>query len=421
MSSRSTFERRVTSGLDDVEQLASGKMSMSSSDLELVDDGGSSRGIGKRVGTRFTAIDIPQGATITAAYIQFQVDEVGSAATSLVIRGEDADDAAVFANVTNNVSSRATTDAAAAWNPAAWTTDGEAGLAQRTSDLSAIVQEIVARPGWLAGNDVAFVITGSGTRTAEAFESNAAKAPLLHIEYSLPSSNPEPVVGNISIDDVTITEGNIGTKTAIFTVSRTGTAAFAVNFATADGTAAAGADYVVSSGTLNFAAGQATQTVAVTLNGDTTFELDETFVLNLTNATNGGAIVDGQGIGTITNDDAAPVVGNISISDVTIAEGDSGTKTASFTVSRTGTAAFAVDFATADGTATAGEDYVESSDTLSFAEGQATQTISVTINGDTTFEGNETFVLNLTNATGGGTIVDGQGLGTLTNDDAAPV
>ncbi|HZA01243.1 MAG TPA: Calx-beta domain-containing protein, partial [Hyphomicrobiaceae bacterium] len=249
-----TFEKRVASGLDDVEQQASGKMSMSSSDIELVDDAGSSSGIGQRVGLRFTNIDLPQGATITKAYIQFYADEAGSTATSLVIRGEDADDAAAFASVNHNVSSRLTTDAAAAWNPAAWTTIGEAGLAQRTSDLSAIMQEIVARPGWLAGNDVAFVITGSGTRTAEAFESSAAKAPLLHVEYVLPTSDAAPVVGNISISDVTLTEGDAGAKTATFTVSRTGTAAFAVGFATANGTATAGVDYVASAGTLTFAA-----------------------------------------------------------------------------------------------------------------------------------------------------------------------
>src|SRR5882672_2230341 len=225
-------------------------------------------------------------------------------------------------------------------------------------------------------------------------------------------------VGDISIGDVTITEGNSGTKTATFTVSRTGTAAFAVDFATADGSAAAGSDYVATAGTLSFAAGQATQTVSVTINGDTSVEPNETFFLNLTNATNGGTILDGQGLGTITNDDATAAVGDISIGDVTISEGDSGTKTATFTVSRTGTAAFAVDFATADGSAAAGSDYVATAGTLSFAAGQATQTVSVTINGDTSVEPNETFFLNLTNATNGGTILDGQGLGTITNDDA---
>ena len=238
---------------------------------------------------------------------------------------------------------------------------------------------------------------------------------------TITNNDAAPPVGDISISDVTISEGDAGTQTVIFTVSRTGTAAFAVDFSTADGTATAGSDYLAKSGTLNFAAGQASQTVSVTINGDSTFEANETFFVNLSNATNGGSIFDGQGIGTITNNDAASPVGNISISDVTISEGDAGTQTVIFTVSRTGTAAFAVDFSTANGTATAGSDYLAKSGTLNFAAGQASQTVSVTINGDSTFEANETFFVNLTNATNGGTIFDGQGIGTITNNDPAPL
>jgi Ca2+-binding RTX toxin-like protein len=190
-----TFEKRVAAGVDDVEQRASGSMYMDSSDLELVDDLGSKDRIGQFVGVRFTGIDIPAGAIITNAYLQFQTDEIRSGATSLLVRGEDADDSAAFAKTDNNVSSRATTDAAAAWTPSAWTIVGEAGLSQRTPDLSAVVQEIVARPGWQAGSDMAFIITGTGTRTAESFEGGAAKAPLLHIEYTLPAAdNAAPVL-----------------------------------------------------------------------------------------------------------------------------------------------------------------------------------------------------------------------------------
>jgi len=262
---------------------------------------------------------------------------------------------------------------------------------------------------------------GSGAVAGIALATLQTGAVVTTGNFAISGATSNPVVGDISINDVTITEGNSGTKTATFTVSHTGTAAFSVDYATADGTATAGSDYVATSNTLNFAAGSGaaqSQTVSVTINGDATVEPDETFFLNLTNATNGGTILDGQGLGTITNDDATAVVGDISIGDVTISEGDSGTKTATFTVSRTGTAAFAVDFATADGSAAAGSDYVATAGTLSFAAGQATQTVSVTINGDTSVEPNETFFLNLTNATNGGTILDGQGLGTITNDDA---
>jgi hypothetical protein len=151
---------------------------------------------------------------------------------------------------------------------------------------------------------MAFIVSGSGTRTAWAYDGNAAAAPLLHIEYTLAAA----VVGDISIGDVSISEGDSGTKTATFTVSRTGTAAFSVGYATADGTASAGSDYVAASGTLNFAQGQTTQTVSVTINGDTVVESNETFFVNLANATNGGVIVDGQGLGTITNDDGGSTI-----------------------------------------------------------------------------------------------------------------
>ena len=230
-----------------------------------------------------------------------------------------------------------------------------------------------------------------------------------------------PASGSLAISDVTITEGNAGTQNATFTVVRSGgTSAFAVNFATADGTATAGSDYAATSGTLSFGNGVNTQTISVPINGDTTIEPNETFFINLSGATNGATISDGQGVGTIINDDQAPASGSLAISDVTITEGNAGTQNATFTVVRSGgTGAFAVNFATADGSATAGSDYAATSGTLSFGNGVNTQTISVPINGDTTIEPNETFFINLSEATNGATISDGQGVGTIINDDQA--
>ena len=114
----------------------------------------------------------------------------------------------------------------------------------------------------------------------------------------------------------------------------------------------------------------------------------------------------------------APSALGINILDELIAEGGSGTKTLIFTVTRTGgTASFSVDYATANGTATAGEDYITQSGTLSFAGGETTKTISIIINGDTQAEPNETFFVDLSNATNGATIADAQGVGTILNDD----
>ena len=189
------FEKRVLASLDDVEEAASGSVSATSSDLELTVDGAKVQ----TVGMRFTGIDIPKGAIITNAYIQFTVDQVSTGAVSLMIRGQDVDDAAAFTTAQFNVSSRATTDASVAWTPADWTTRGVADLAQRTPDLKAIVQEIVDRGGWAALNDMVLLVTGTGTRTARAFDSNAAAAPLLHIEYYVPPASA-PVVFNTPPD-----------------------------------------------------------------------------------------------------------------------------------------------------------------------------------------------------------------------------
>jgi VCBS repeat-containing protein len=156
---------------------------------------------------RFTGIDIPQGAIITAASIQFQTDETDSVATSLEIRGQDADDTATFTSEDGNISSRPVTAASVDWAPAAWTSVGEAGADQRTPDLSQIIQEIVDRPGWASGNAMAIIVTGTGERTAESYNGSPSSAPLLHIEFDAnPNTPPVAVAGaNTTAGDVPLT------------------------------------------------------------------------------------------------------------------------------------------------------------------------------------------------------------------------
>lgn len=229
-----------------------------------------------------------------------------------------------------------------------------------------------------------------------------------------------PVPVSISINDVSVTEGNAGTSVAGFTVtlSAPSSQTVTVNYATADVTATAVSDYVaVTNGSVTFTAGQTSQPVNITVNGDTTFEPTETFNVNLSGASN-ATISDGQGVGTITNDDSQPT---ISINDVTVTEGNAGTVLATFTVSLSGTSSqtISANYATAAGTATAGTDYVTASGTVTFTPGAGPQSISVTVNGDTTFEPNEGFVVNLTSPTNA-TTADSQGAGTITNDDTQP-
>ena len=173
-----TLDRAVAIGSDDAEESsATTRVNLSSADLELVTDGT----VVQTVGVRFSAISIPRGATITNAYVQFETDETGSAAASLVVRGQAADNATTFTTARLNISSRARTAAAVPWAPAAWPTVQVAGPAQRTPDLSPIIAEITGRSGWASGNALALIITGTGRRTAESF--NGTRAPVLHIEY----------------------------------------------------------------------------------------------------------------------------------------------------------------------------------------------------------------------------------------------
>src|SRR6478752_6992976 len=113
-------------------------------------------------------------------------------------------------------------------------------------------------------------------------------------------SNPVPVAGSVAINDVSITDGDNGTQNLTFTVTRSGgTTAFNVTYATADGTATtADGDYTANSNTLQFAANETTKTISIAINGDTKAEGNETLTVNLSNATNGATIADGQGGGT---------------------------------------------------------------------------------------------------------------------------
>ena len=227
----------------------------------------------------------------------------------------------------------------------------------------------------------------------------------------------------LSIDNTAVFEGDSGTTSIVFTVTRSGdttgavTADYDVTFPGGiDG--ADGDDFAVGqsfAGQVSFADGQTTATITLDVAGDTGPELDEHFTVTLSNAV-GGTIGDGAATGTIVNDDGQPPL--VSIDDVTVTEGDSGTSLMTFTVSRTGgTGAFDVNYETQDGSATAGSDYDSTSGTLHFADGQLSQTISVTINGDTDSELSETLNLVLSNPTDFALLADPVGVGTIAGDD----
>jgi hypothetical protein len=131
------------------------------------------------VGMRFINVAIPEGATISNAYIQFQADEAQSGLTSLTIEGEVRGDAnpPTFSSIDGDISLRERTAISVSWSPEA----GDAGVAQQTPNIASIIQEIVNNLNWMSGNSIVIIITGEGKRAAESYEGNAA--PVLHIEY----------------------------------------------------------------------------------------------------------------------------------------------------------------------------------------------------------------------------------------------
>ena len=180
-----TVETIVQTGSDDAEQGPSGGMDLVSTDLELVTDGSKVQ----RVGLRFGNLQVPAGATITRAWIQFQTDEVSTDAAALTLRAEAADNTPTYASTNSNVSNRPVTSASVAWNPPAWTT--VSAQDRRAADARHLRARPGgrSRPGWAQGNALAIQVTGTGRRTAEAFEGTFA--PLLHVEYST-GGRPRP-------------------------------------------------------------------------------------------------------------------------------------------------------------------------------------------------------------------------------------
>lgn len=228
-----------------------------------------------------------------------------------------------------------------------------------------------------------------------------------------------PSQPNISISDVSIAEGNAGTKLANFSIqlSKAGSVAVGFDAFTAGGTALAGVDFIgKTSVAQTIPAGQTSANFAVTINGDTEVEGHEAFTVNLSNVS-GAVLSDGQALGRINNDDAPALF----VDDVAVVEGNSGQSMAYVTVrlSSPSPSPVGFDIATANGSATAGSDYVARSQAGKYIDaGRTRLSFGVAINGDLASEGNESFTVVLANPSGAA-IADGTATVTIANDDAA--
>ena len=238
-------------------------------------------------------------------------------------------------------------------------------------------------------------------------------------------SPSDPVVPAISIGDVVVSEGDAGTGLANFTVSLSAVSANPVTFdiGTDAGTAAPDVDFISKALVgQSIPAGQTSYNFSVTINGDTTVENNETFTVNLGNVV-GGNVGDGQAQGRITNDDLA----TLSINDATVLEGSPGGASAwttmNFVVRLSAPVPNPVRFAiaTVGGSAATGDDFQGKVVSNGYLDaGRTTQVFAVMVSADSVAEPNETFTVQLSDVQDA-LLGDGQGLGTITNDDGAAV
>lgn len=235
--------------------------------------------------------------------------------------------------------------------------------------------------------------------------------------------------------NTSVVEGDSGTSTLVTSVMLTELASDDINFdyQTVDGTAIAGEDYVAAAGTATIAAGQLSTPIELTINGDTSEEPDESFVLQISSPSQPIDVVMSQGLVTITDDDSdpddPPEVIALAIADAEVLEGDTGSVSMDFMVSLNAAsdAPVSIDFVTAEASALEGIDYQAASGSVTFAAGETEKTISVSVIGDTFSEDDEAFRVNLNNVSGAvfdrssaiGTILTDEPLVRLSISDAS--
>jgi subtilisin family serine protease len=237
------------------------------------------------------------------------------------------------------------------------------------------------------------------------------------IDLLLGNSTP---VATVSVANVSVAEGNAGTKSVqvTFTLSAAATSATTIAYRTAAGTATAGSDFYTAAGTLSIPAGSTTGTVSVTVLGDAVVEPDETFTVQVSSV-NGTPVTNVSGTVTIVNDDTPASGPVVNVGDTSVQEGHFGTPVMRFTITLAtpATRQTSVNYVTSNGTAIAGEDYFATKGTAVFKAGEISKTVDVRVVGDVRVESDETLTMTLSKPVGL-TLGKATATGTIVNDDS---
>ena len=336
----------------------------------------------------------------TLAVDDVEVAEDGGSTAFTVTLSEASGDAVTVGYATSDGTAEAGSD----YTAVSETLTIEAGATTGTISVPVLDDEVIE------GNET-FTVTLSGAVGA-TIEDGEGLGTILDDD----GVEPPPGLPTLSIGDATVDEGG-GSAQFTVTLSEASDQTVTVDYETSDGTAEASSDYTTTSGTLTIAPNTTTGTISVSVLDDEVVEGDETFTVVLSGAS-GATIEDGEGLGTITDDDGEeppPGLPTLSIGDATVAEGG-GSAQFTVTLSEASDQTVTVDYETSDGTAEASSDYTTTSGTLTIAPNTTTGTISVSVLDDEVVEGDETFTVVLSGASGA-TIEDGEGLGTITDDD----
>lgn len=317
----------------------------------------------------------------------------------------------------------------------------EQDSAKESSDFLRSVGTLRFEPGELAKVIVVEVNGDITSENDESFKvrlSNPTNAAIVDSEAIGTIVNEDAYA---AISNVTVLESDSGTVEAVFTVTLDKPVNFAVSidYATADGTATtAELDYVATTGSVTFAAQEQTKTISVPVNGDIDLEAFESFVMNLSNAiaSDNSTIPfrNTTGTGTIQNDEVS-----IAISDSQgVVEGNSGTSTLNFTISLAQPVGIPVSIRarSVNETAIGGSDFTAVNQVLTFAPGETSKNLPVSVTGDTRYEDpnpatpliaeDERFTIALSEPTRnsvafpGATVDATPGIGLIQNDDPAP-
>ncbi|MGI9605614.1 MAG: hypothetical protein ACR2P0_05695, partial [Acidimicrobiales bacterium] len=227
---------RVQASDDDAEERIAknpkrgGRMFIASRDLDL----GYDRKAKRLTGIRFVDVDLNPGDRVSEAFIQFEANEDNDSTSRISIWAEATGDAAKFTTAKWNISARPRSDAEVTWNIPDWPREEERAGAQRTVDLSSLVNEVLARPDWQRGNAIVFIMSGDGDRAAESWDGGGA-APALH----LTTTSAAPTTTSTSTTTAAPTTTSTSTTSAAPTTTSTSTTTAAPTTTTSTSTTTA--------------------------------------------------------------------------------------------------------------------------------------------------------------------------------------